>query len=132
MRICFLPKRREKREEIPLGYGCATSRGGRDDFNRGPDRPLQRGQNRVTAAPSPCTSGAVRATALPRAGDWPVSLTCFSRRHHRPDTAPKAERGQLTHAYWKTDKVPQYLASSLPSRDEGIVGVTVLVSGKAS
>lgn len=35
-------------------------------------RPLQRGQNRVTAGPSPCASGAARATAPAHGTEWPL------------------------------------------------------------
>lgn len=65
-------------------------------------RPLQRGQNRVTAAPSPCTSGAVQTIAPAHGTDWPASLTSIFGRRHLRDVAPEATRGQLAHAYWET------------------------------
>lgn len=39
-------------------------------------RPLQRGQNRVTAAPPPCVADAARTTAPARTGPEPASPTC--------------------------------------------------------
>lgn len=61
-------------------------------------RPLQRGQNRVTAGPSPCASGAATATAPAHGTEWPASLTCISSRRHLRDVAAGTGRGQLAHA----------------------------------
>ncbi|KAI4563752.1 hypothetical protein MJG53_016326 [Ovis ammon polii x Ovis aries] len=46
----------------------------------------------------------------------PSSLTCASGRRSPPDVAPGAGRGQLASVYWRTDTVPQCLASSRPIR----------------
>lgn len=152
MRICFLPKRREKREEMvrPIavvaldgqreGVWCALGpsrfrlttewaaektlktrlagwsigeAAGHDVAGPGPalrlvrwlrrgvkcsavprhtaaaeiqaaTRPLQRGQNRVSAAPPPCVADAARATAPARKGLSPLRR----RAIHLPDVEP--------------------------------------------
>lgn len=154
MRICFLPNRREKREEMvrPIavvaldgqkeGVWCALGpsrfrlttewaeektlktclagwsvgeAAGQDVAGPGPARrlvrwlrrgvkcsavprhtaaaetqaaarPLQRGQNRVSAAPPPCVAGAARATAPARNGPEPATPTC-----ELPDVEPSED-----------------------------------------
>lgn len=49
-------------------------------------RPLQRGQNRVSAAPPPCVADAARATAPAHKGPEPATPTC-----NLPDVKPRED-----------------------------------------
>lgn len=99
-------------------------------------RPLQRGQNRVTAGPSPCASGPARATAPAPATEGPALLTCISRRRHRRDVAAGSGRGRLAQAYWGTKshnaslcRFQSDFSETLPP-DKCILEVVILASGK--
>lgn len=99
-------------------------------------RPLQRGQNRVTAGPSPCASGTARATAPAPATEGPALLTCISSRRHHRDVAAGSGRGRLAQAYWATKSHNASLchfqsdfSETLPP-DKCILEVVILASGK--
>lgn len=99
-------------------------------------RPLQRGQNRVTAGPSPCASGTARATAPAPVTEGPALLTCISSRRHLRDVAAGSGRGRLAQAYWGTKSHNASLchcqsdfSETLPP-DKCILEVVILASGK--